>query len=96
MEDYATQYLGVKRTCQRPATGKLQNGATIKRVLGNRWSDDDLKYILQYQPVAAGMNVAGCVDYYQSGVITEPSCRCTSNPSSKQPADNHAVTIVGY
>lgn len=57
-------------------------------------TNDRLKELVAKQPVGAAIySNFDCLDFYESGVLTEDDCRC-SDPNVTDV--NHAITIVGY
>ena len=55
-------------------------------------TNDELKELLQTQPISIGMYSTGTLNLYRSGIITEDFLRC-SHPRNEV---NHGVLLVGY
>ena len=57
-------------------------------------SNERMKELASQQPLGVAIySNWDCLNFYESGVVTESDCRC-SDPNENDV--NHAVTLVGY
>lgn len=91
------QYLGAKRQCLA-----IKDKTTIKKLdsefRGRQYVTlkvDQLKQLVQIQPVSVAVNAPPCFRLYKRGVISHYDCPCTS-ASFDEVEVNEIITVVGF
>lgn len=97
-EDYPyKQYLGAKRQClaikDKSAIQKLDSEFRGRQYVTLKV--DQLKQLVQIQPLSVSINAPQCFRLYKSGILSQYDCDCNS-VSFEEVEVNEIVTIVGF
>lgn len=78
-DDYESSYLGVQRPCKTPIASKVNKLSKMIPLIFPPLTVDQMKRLVSHQPVAVALNTPDCFKMYQSGILREEDCECTSD-----------------
>lgn len=78
-DNYESSYLGVQRPCKTPIASKVNKLSKMIPLIFPPLTVDQMKRLVSHQPVAVALNTPDCFKMYQSGILREEDCECTSD-----------------
>lgn len=94
-DNYESSYLGVQRPCKTPIASKVNKLSKMIPLIFPPLTVDQMKRLVSHQPVAVALNTPDCFKMYQSGILREEDCECTSDSYFGAEIEQSGV-VVGY
>ncbi len=94
-DDYDSGYIGIQRACKTPAPSKVNKISKMTPLIFPPLTADQMKRLVIHQPVAVAINTPDCFKMYQTGVLREEDCACTSENYIGADIEQSGV-VIGY